>query len=156
MVLQAWEEERSEKVVQLWTGNGQKTLKERNVLLLNGLYFIAAVLLSWSMWVDFSKHIAGHVQRLPRCVQRLPRRWALGDLPQWLGLLEHWRKAVGWGQARQGLFSCGMTPIHCTGPNLCGFDTQLQLGDSRRPVKRLEEKANLALPALLRRALVCH
>lgn len=85
----------------------------------------------------FSMHTTEYAWRL--CMY-----WALGEMPQWLSSPEHWRKAAGWGQAQQGLCLCGMTQIHCTGPNLCGFSSHLQLGDSRSPVKSHEKKKGLS------------
>lgn len=70
---------KSSLVVNRWWAEGRRSLQEINTLLLNGLYFVAAVLcgcyVSWSTWVDFSRHTAADVQRL--C-----RRWALDELPQ--------------------------------------------------------------------------
>lgn len=43
-------------------------------------------------------------------------------------------------QAWRGLFSCGMTRIHRTGPNLRVLDIQLPIEDSSSPVERHEKK----------------
>lgn len=137
------------KAVWLWTTDGQKTLTGDKCPALNGLYFIAAVLLlSWGMRVDFSRHTAA-------CVQRL----------QVLGF--GWAASVAWLTGALGE-SCRVRP-GTTRPVLVWYDTNSRhrpkpvwlwhptsAGRQRKACEEAWEKKELALPALLRKALMCH